>query len=611
MSVERIEADYIVETAYDVRTAVEVMAGEQSSGTFVPVPGETPELKARSAARVENLEMLGEADQPSLPGSGAPRDGGKRQTARATLSWPLDNIGPSLPNLMATVAGNLFELKQFSGLRVLDIRLPDAFARAYPGPKFGVEGTRELTGVRGRPLIGTIVKPSIGFTPEETADLVDVLCAGGIDFIKDDELQSDGAHCPFEARVRAVMRVINRHAERNGRKVMFAFNLTGEIDEMRRRHDFLESLGGTCVMASLNSVGVVGMIALGRHARLADPCAQERLGLFVAPPCARLVLRRVAENLAPRRRRPHARQWARQQVQRIRRERDSIGPSLSHPDVRRETLHRHAGVFLRSIGPTGGGDTRSARLDRSHFRRGRRHHGAPRWARGRRARAKGSLRGGDGRRSRRTLRRDASFACRSAADGLCMSEPAGLPAGVLVAFYGDDFTGSSAVMEVMTFAGLPAVMFVETPTPEQLERFRSYRAIGIAGVARAQPPSWMDAHLPSAFRALAALKAPVTHYKICSTLDSSSTVGSIGRAIDIGAPIFGETPGAASWQPFIVAAPAIGRYQAFGNLFAASGDGFYRLDRHPVMQRPSGHADERGRRAPACRKANLTRDRSH
>jgi uncharacterized protein YgbK (DUF1537 family) len=178
-----------------------------------------------------------------------------------------------------------------------------------------------------------------------------------------------------------------------------------------------------------------------------------------------------------------------------------------------------------------------------------------------------------------------------------MSEAAGLPAGVLVAFYGDDFTGSSAVMEVMTFAGLPAVMFVETPTPEQLDRFRSYRAIGIAGVARAQPSSWMDAHLPSAFRALAELKAPVTHYKICSTLDSSPTVGSIGRAIDIGAPISGEMPGAASWQPLVVAAPAIGRYQAFGNLFAASGDGVYRLDRHPVMQQhpvtPMNEADVR------------------
>jgi uncharacterized protein YgbK (DUF1537 family) len=174
-----------------------------------------------------------------------------------------------------------------------------------------------------------------------------------------------------------------------------------------------------------------------------------------------------------------------------------------------------------------------------------------------------------------------------------MSEPDGLPAGILVAFYGDDFTGSSAVMEVMTFAGLPAVMFVETPTPDQLERFRGYRAIGVAGVARAQRPSWMDAHLPGPFRALAELKAPVTHYKICSTLDSSPTVGSIGRAIDIGAPIFSGPPGAANWRPLVVAAPAIGRYQAFGNLFAASGDCVYRLDRHPVMrQHPVTPMDE-------------------
>ncbi|MBV8239797.1 MAG: ribulose-bisphosphate carboxylase large subunit family protein, partial [Hyphomicrobiales bacterium] len=268
MSAERIEADYLIETAYDPRKAAEAMAGEQSSGTFVPVPGETPELKARSAARVEKLEVVGEVEHPSLPGSGAPPGGDRRVRARATLSWPLENIGPSLPNLMATVAGNLFELKQFSGLRILDMRLPDAFASAYPGPKFGVEGTRRLTGVGERPLIGTIIKPSIGFNPQETADVVDVLCAAGIDFIKDDELQSDGARCPFDERVRAVMRVIDRRADESGRKVMFAFNLTGGIEEMRRRHDLVQSLGGTCVMASLNSVGVAGMIALGLHAQL-------------------------------------------------------------------------------------------------------------------------------------------------------------------------------------------------------------------------------------------------------------------------------------------------------------------------------------------------------
>ncbi|MCZ4345425.1 ribulose-bisphosphate carboxylase large subunit family protein [Devosia neptuniae] len=265
MIVERIEADYLIETASDPQSAIAAMAGEQSSGTFVSVPGETEALKARSAARVERVEVLGTVDAPSLPGA---IDGDRRVQARATLSWPLDNIGPSLPNLLATVAGNLFELKQFSGLKLLDIRLPSAFAAAYPGPKFGIAGTRKLAGVHDRPLIGTIVKPSVGFSAEQTAYLVKVRCAAGVDFIKDDELQSDGPACPFDARAEAVMAVINNHAQRTGNKVMYAFNLTGEMEQMRQRHDLVERLGGTCVVASLNSVGLVGMIELGRHSRL-------------------------------------------------------------------------------------------------------------------------------------------------------------------------------------------------------------------------------------------------------------------------------------------------------------------------------------------------------
>jgi ribulose-bisphosphate carboxylase large chain len=186
-----------------------------------------------------------------------------------TLSWPLDNFGPSLPNLVATVAGNLFELKQVAALKLLDIDLPAAFAQAYPGPGFGIEGTRQLTGVSGRPLIGTIIKPSVGLTADETAAVVAQLCSGGIDFIKDDELQADGPACPFEARLRAVMQVIDRHADASGRRVMYAVNITGELDEMRRRHDLVEELGGTSVMVSLNSVGLVGFSALRRTTKLA------------------------------------------------------------------------------------------------------------------------------------------------------------------------------------------------------------------------------------------------------------------------------------------------------------------------------------------------------
>lgn len=270
MSEERVEADYFIETAFAPEAAAEVMAGEQSSGTFLPVPGETLELKARSAARVEKVEITGEVQFPSLPG--ARRQKGKPDgpfsQARVTLSWPEGNMGPSLPNLMATVAGNLFELGEFSGLRLLDIRLTASFAKAYQGPKFGVSGTRDIAGVAKGPLIGTIIKPSIGLSAAETAALVDQLCEAQIDFIKDDELQADGSHCPFDQRVREVMRVINRHANTTGKKVMYAFNLTGDLDQMRRRHDLVLEHGGTCVMASINSVGITGMIELARHTEL-------------------------------------------------------------------------------------------------------------------------------------------------------------------------------------------------------------------------------------------------------------------------------------------------------------------------------------------------------
>ncbi len=261
---DRIEADYLIETAEDPARAAEVIAGEQSSGTFVSVPGEDNEGVRLARAVVERLEIVGEAERPSLPGATP----GRPVLARATLSWPLSNLGASLPNLLATVAGNLFELRAFSGLKLLDIRLPRAFGEANPGPAFGIEGTRRLAGVAQGPIVGTIVKPSVGLTPEETADLVRVLAQAGIDFIKDDELQADGPHCPFDDRVRAVMRVIREEAERTGKTVMYAFNLTGEVDEMRRRHDLVLAEGGTSVMASMHSVGLTGMLALRRHAQL-------------------------------------------------------------------------------------------------------------------------------------------------------------------------------------------------------------------------------------------------------------------------------------------------------------------------------------------------------
>lgn len=152
-----------------------------------------------------------------------------------------------------------------------------------------------------------------------------------------------------------------------------------------------------------------------------------------------------------------------------------------------------------------------------------------------------------------------------------------LPEGLLVAWCGDDFTGSAAVMEALVFAGLPAVLFLDIPSAAQLARFPDVRGIGIASTARAHGPEWMERNLPPVFEWLARQGAAITQYKVCSTLDSSPETGSIGKAVDLAAGMF------EGWIPCVVAAPGMRRYQVFGHLFAGTPDGVFRLDRHPVM----------------------------
>lgn len=163
---------------------------------------------------------------------------------------------------------------------------------------------------------------------------------------------------------------------------------------------------------------------------------------------------------------------------------------------------------------------------------------------------------------------------------------------LLLTYYGDDFTGSTDVMEVLTWAGLPTVLFIEPPDEARLARFRDARAVGIAGESRFRSPEWMSRNLPAVFRKLRALGAPLCHYKVCSTFDSSREAGSIGRALEIGLDVF-----EAAWAPVVVGAPKLNRYQVFGNLFATVGRETHRLDRHPTMSRhpvtPMDEADLR------------------
>lgn len=151
---------------------------------------------------------------------------------------------------------------------------------------------------------------------------------------------------------------------------------------------------------------------------------------------------------------------------------------------------------------------------------------------------------------------------------------------LLVSYYGDDFTGSTDVMEALASNGVATALFLDVPTPKMLARFKDCRAIGIAGTSRSETPAWMQQHLSPAFEWLKSLGATICHYKVCSTFDSGPEIGSIGKAIEIGRETFGQ-----SIVPVIVGAPQLKRYTAFGTLFAAYQGRIFRIDRHPVMSR--------------------------
>jgi len=163
-----------------------------------------------------------------------------------------------------------------------------------------------------------------------------------------------------------------------------------------------------------------------------------------------------------------------------------------------------------------------------------------------------------------------------------------------LAFYGDDFTGSTDALETLACAGLRTMLFLDVPTPGRLAAFPGLDAIGVAGLTRALAPAAIEATLRPAFAALRALRPRHVHYKVCSTFDSSPETGSIGRAIDVGAEVF-----RAPFVPVVVGAPALGRFCIFGNLFARFGIGsagaIHRLDRHPSISRhpvtPMNEAD--------------------
>ena len=247
-----ITLTYLIETTGNPEALAAQIASDQSTGTFVAVPGETEELKNRVAARVVALRPLPPVAVPSFPSDAA----GPFHRAEADIAFPFEAIGTDLAALMTIAIGGVYSIRGFTGIRIIDMKLPEAFGKAWPGPQFGVAGTRRLTGVHDRPIIGTIIKPALGLRPHETAALVRDVIDAGVDFVKDDEKLMSPAYSPLEARVKAIMPMILEREQKTGRKVMYAWGISAtDPDEMMRNHDVVVKHGGNCAVININSIG--------------------------------------------------------------------------------------------------------------------------------------------------------------------------------------------------------------------------------------------------------------------------------------------------------------------------------------------------------------------
>ncbi|QND45444.1 ribulose 1,5-bisphosphate carboxylase (plasmid) [Rhizobium lusitanum] len=262
-----ITITYRIETPGSIEAMADKIASDQSTGTFVPVPGETEELKSRVAARVLEIRQLEDAKRPTWPEVAEGHAPLRR--ADVDIAFPLDAIGTDLSALMTIAIGGVFSIKGMTGIRIVDMKLPDAFRGAHPGPQFGVAGSKRLTGVEGRPIIGTIVKPALGLRPGETAELVGELISSGVDFIKDDEKLMSPAYSPLKERIAAIMPKILDHEQKTGKKVMYAFGIShADPDEMMRNHDLVLKAGGNCAVVNINSIGFGGMSFLRKRSGL-------------------------------------------------------------------------------------------------------------------------------------------------------------------------------------------------------------------------------------------------------------------------------------------------------------------------------------------------------
>lgn len=262
---EWVVATYTLAVSGDVEAAAAVLAGEQSAGTFTQVAGDSPELQRRFGAQVLSIEPTGRSRVAARSYDDVDV-GSMLPEYQVVVAFPAGNVGASASHLMTVVAGNLFELRALAGVRLEALVLPEGTAtslvRQMP---HGAVGSRVAMHRPAGPLLGTIIKPSIGLDNEQVAALTGTLARARLDLVKDDELNADLPHAPLLDRVDRVQDTLEGLGSPG---TQYAYNVTGTLDQMRRAVDHIEARGGTTAMVVVPWVGLEAFAELRRHTPL-------------------------------------------------------------------------------------------------------------------------------------------------------------------------------------------------------------------------------------------------------------------------------------------------------------------------------------------------------
>jgi 2,3-diketo-5-methylthiopentyl-1-phosphate enolase len=238
-----------------------MMAAEQTTGTWIQVPGETGDIVEKFRGKVLNIWEIPDNEQFRHSTE-------EQRTFIIQIGFPWHNFGPQIPMMLTTIFGNI---SMIGDIKLLDVQFPKEFVEKFPGPRFGINGIRKLLGVSQRPLLNNMVKPSTGITPDQGAELLYQAAFGGTDIIKDDEVMGDTELSPILQRVEHYMPKLRKAEKETGEKKLYAVNVTDEPEICIQTAEATVGIGANALLVNYLPAGLGLITSLCRNPKIKVP----------------------------------------------------------------------------------------------------------------------------------------------------------------------------------------------------------------------------------------------------------------------------------------------------------------------------------------------------